>query len=445
MAGNALAGDVSWSFTTASSGGGAPGLVAGYHFDEGSGSTVADSSGNDNTGTISGATWTTAGKFGNALVFNGTSNRVNVPDANSLDLTNGMTLEAWVYPTTLSGWNSVILKERGSNGLAYALYANDNGSRPSGYVRIGSDRSVRGNGALPLNTWTHLAVTYDGAFLRLYQNGVEVGSRAQTGNITTSSQALQIGGNTVWGEYFSGRIDEVHIYNRALTATEIQNELQVFDTTAPTVTVMTPANGASDVGIGAVVTATFSEALDPATVTGQTFELRDGTNTVVAATVSYAAATQTATLTPSAPLATLSTYTATLKGGATDPRVKDVAGNALAGDVSWSFTTTAGDITAPTVTAMTPVNGASDVAIGSAVTATFSEALDPATVTGQTFELRDGTNTVVAATCQLRGGDADGDADAECAVGHAEHLHGDPEGWGDGSAGQGCGGQRPGG
>ena len=113
--------------------------------------------------------------------------------------------------------------------------------------------------------------------------------------------------------------------------------------------------------------------------------------------VSYAAATQTATLTPSAPLATLSTYTATLKGGATDPRVKDVAGNALAGDVSWSFTTTAGDVTAPTVTVMTPANGASDVGIGTVVTATFSEALDPATVTGQTFELRDGTNTVVAA------------------------------------------------
>ena len=225
VAGNALAGDVSWSFTTASSGGGAPGLVAGYHFDEGSGSTVADSSGNDNTGTISGATWTTAGKFGNALVFNGTNNRVNVPDANSLDLTNGMTLEAWVYPTTLSGWNSVILKERGSNGLAYALYANDNGSRPSGYVRIGSDRSVRGNGALPLNTWTHLAVTYDGALLRLYQNGVEVGSRAQTGNISHVLTSAEIGGNTVWGEYFSGRIDEVRIYNRALTATEILTDM----------------------------------------------------------------------------------------------------------------------------------------------------------------------------------------------------------------------------
>src|SRR6266446_6399155 len=67
-----------------------PGLVAAYAFNEGSGTTVADISGNDNNGTISEATWTTAGRFGNALVFNGTSARVTVPDAASLQLTTGM-------------------------------------------------------------------------------------------------------------------------------------------------------------------------------------------------------------------------------------------------------------------------------------------------------------------------------------------------------------------
>src|SRR3989475_5969979 len=79
-----------------------PGLVAAYAFNEGSGTTVADISGNDNNGTISAATWTTAGRFGNALVFNGTSARVTVPDAASLQLTTGMTLEAWVFPTARS-------------------------------------------------------------------------------------------------------------------------------------------------------------------------------------------------------------------------------------------------------------------------------------------------------------------------------------------------------
>ena len=78
------------------------GLVAAYGFNEGSGTTVTDSSGNGNNGTISGATWTTAGKYGDALQFNGTSSVVTIPNSSSLQLTTGMTLEAWVNPSTVS-------------------------------------------------------------------------------------------------------------------------------------------------------------------------------------------------------------------------------------------------------------------------------------------------------------------------------------------------------
>jgi hypothetical protein len=222
-AGNALETDFTWSFTTADTIA-PPGLVAAFNFDEGSGSAVADSSGNGNSGAVAGASWTAEGKVGSALVFDGVDNRVDVPDSDSLDLANGMTLEAWVYPTALSGWRTVIMKEA-SNGLAYVLYANDNAPRSAGYVHIGGDMGVPGSSALPLNIWTHLAVTYDGAVLRLYENGVEVGSQAVSGDIATSSQALRIGGNAVWGEYFSGRIDQVRIYNRALTPAEIQNDM----------------------------------------------------------------------------------------------------------------------------------------------------------------------------------------------------------------------------
>ena len=73
-------------------------LVAAYAFDEGSGTSVADLSGNGNGGVFGTASWTTTGKFGEALSFNGSSARVTVPDAASLRLTTGMTLEAWVYP-----------------------------------------------------------------------------------------------------------------------------------------------------------------------------------------------------------------------------------------------------------------------------------------------------------------------------------------------------------
>ena len=83
--------------TTQPGGSGPPGLVAAYAFDEGTGSTVADSSGNGNNGTLSGATWT-SGRFNSGLAFSGNSARVNVPDSASLDLTTAMTLEAWVSP-----------------------------------------------------------------------------------------------------------------------------------------------------------------------------------------------------------------------------------------------------------------------------------------------------------------------------------------------------------
>ena len=87
-------------------------LVASYSFNEGSGTTVRASSGNGNNGTISGAAWTTAGKYGGALSFNGSSSRVIVNDSPSLHLSAGMTLEAWVSPSsTPTNWQDVIYKE----------------------------------------------------------------------------------------------------------------------------------------------------------------------------------------------------------------------------------------------------------------------------------------------------------------------------------------------
>ena len=87
------------------------GLVAAYSFSEGTGATLADVSGNGNTGTITNATWTTSGKYGNALVFNGTTSRVTIADTAALHLSTGMTLEAWVRPSAApSGWRDIIYK-----------------------------------------------------------------------------------------------------------------------------------------------------------------------------------------------------------------------------------------------------------------------------------------------------------------------------------------------
>jgi RHS repeat-associated protein len=110
------------------------------------------------------------------------------------------------------------------------------------------------------------------------------------------------------------------------------------DITAPTVTSFFPAAGATNVNANANVTVTFSEAMDAATVNGSTVELRDSSNALAPATISYNAASFTATLDPTASLAAGVTYTARVRGGGTDPRVKDVAGNSLAADVTWTFT-----------------------------------------------------------------------------------------------------------
>jgi hypothetical protein len=201
-------------------------LVGAWGFNETTGTTAADSSGQNNTGTITGATHVATGKFGGALSFDGTSNWVTIADANSLDLTTGMTLEAWVQPTAIGSlWRCVILKEQ-PGSLIYALYAGDSTGRPAMDVFTTADIGFSGPTALGLNAWIHLAATYDGTTQRLYVNGVQVATKATTGAIKTSTGALRIGGDASWpDEWFAGLIDEVRVYNKALTAAEIQADM----------------------------------------------------------------------------------------------------------------------------------------------------------------------------------------------------------------------------
>jgi hypothetical protein len=201
-----------------------PGLVAAYSFDEGTGTTVADASGTGNGGTIGTATWSTLGKNGNALSFNGSSARVTIPDAPSLRLTAGMTLEAWVFPTTVTGrWRDVVFK---GDDNYYLMATTPVGSAPgAGGIFSGSYGETFGASALPANTWSHLSATYDGTTLRLYVNGVQVASRAQTGTLATSANPLNIGGDAFYNQYFAGRIDDVRVYNTALSAAQIQSDM----------------------------------------------------------------------------------------------------------------------------------------------------------------------------------------------------------------------------
>ena len=219
------------------------GLVAAFGFEEASGTTAVNSSNTAFNGTILQAARVAAGKIGRGLSFDGVNDWVTVNDitASPLDLTTGMTIEAWVNPAAMSGWETVVLKERGAAGtglLSYALYAHDGAPQgngfagPAGYLRPAPANSTTDQGvrqashtAIPLNTWTHLATTYDGASQRFYINGVLVATRAQTGSIAVGNQPLRIGGNNVSGEFFRGIIDEVRVYNRALSAADITADM----------------------------------------------------------------------------------------------------------------------------------------------------------------------------------------------------------------------------
>ena len=232
-----------------------PGLVAAYGFEEASGPAVTDSSGLNNAGTIiNNAARTAAGKIGRAIDFDGVNDYVSVADANSLDLTTGMTLEAWVQLDTVSPWRIAIFKEK-PGSVVYDLYATNTSRSPQGEARFGAAIVQLGAPpALTAGVWTHLAVTYDGAALRVFRNGTQAATVARTGAIQTSTGALRIGGDLIWGEYLDGRIDEVRIYNRALSAGEITTDMTrpvapgtqpPADGGPPNVAVSAPAEGAT--------------------------------------------------------------------------------------------------------------------------------------------------------------------------------------------------------
>jgi len=207
------------------------GTVAEWHFDEGTGSSASDSSGNSNTGTLTGSPAWVDGKIGKSLQFDGLNTYVSVADSNILDLTTGISVEAWVKCGDISQDGST---RRVLDKGAYLIGASD-----KAYFKIfkgGIASSVEKTWtSADVNVWHHLVGTYDGATLKLYQDGVLVNQTATTGSIDTNTTTLNIGRQPSGAGRFSGIIDEVKIYNRALTDAEVLSHYipAVADTTAP--------------------------------------------------------------------------------------------------------------------------------------------------------------------------------------------------------------------
>lgn len=171
------------------------------------------------------------------------------------------------------------------------------------------------------------------------------------------------------------------------------------NSTPPAVVSEDPADAVSGVAINTNVSATFSEAVVPATITAARFTLTGSGATLVAGTVTYASTGNAAIFTPAADLAANTKFTATIAAG-----VKDQAGNALASDFVWTFTTgAAADHTGPLVSSTAPAKNAAGAAINGAITATFDKAMNPATITSAAFLLTGPGATKVSGTVSYLG------------------------------------------
>ena len=169
------------------------------------------------------------------------------------------------------------------------------------------------------------------------------------------------------------------------------------DVVPPTVLSVVPANNSTAIALNSKATVTFSEAMNSTTINSTNFTLKQGTN-AVSGTVAYSGTT--ATFTPAASLMANTIYTGTITTGA-----KDAAGNALASDYSWSFTTAAGvvtDVTPPTVLSAVPANNATAIATSIHPAVTFSEAMNSATINTTNFTLKQGS-TAIAGTVAYSG------------------------------------------
>jgi type II secretory pathway pseudopilin PulG len=199
------------------------GLVGYWPMDEGSGSAAYDASGNGDTGTlVNNPAWQINCQINGCLNFNQTGSYVWMADASSNHLTSAFTFSAWLYPTAYSAENIIFNKE---NTYEWAIDTTQN-------VRWAINNSIPGwswiNTGLsaPLSQWTNFVITYDGSSVITYKNGVSGNTYSGAfGSLVPNGSRLLIAarGDISPGSFFNGELDDVRIYNRALSATEVQN------------------------------------------------------------------------------------------------------------------------------------------------------------------------------------------------------------------------------
>jgi len=220
------------------------GLVLYYAFDEGSGDTVKDLSGNNNDGTIHGAGWAD-GKFDDALEFNGKDTYVDTGESESLQVKKEITLAAWinmaVLPSQMDNNSRIIARENSGAGAPWASYALTVNCGLTGFLGFDICADVdyvypKQTTPLEIGVWYHVAGVYDGSKCDIYLDGEVEGSLPQTGDLVMNPDINTMVGADVNRniQFYEGVIDEVVIYNRVLSPEEIKTltERPLSETTA---------------------------------------------------------------------------------------------------------------------------------------------------------------------------------------------------------------------
>ncbi|MEH2449278.1 MAG: LamG-like jellyroll fold domain-containing protein [Nostoc sp.] len=211
------------------------GLLGYWKFDEATGKTVLDSSGNNNKGSLINSS-RTVGLYGQALQVSGkNSSHASIPASVSLNsMSNQITVSAWARPNGKPvGFQAVVNRQIGTLVHPDQFFLGF-GTRNRVTTYKWELGTTNGEGdvykGLPTaDRWVHLVGTYDGSMLRLYVDGVQIGANPVTGNLLVDNNPVTIGAaenyaeGTPLGDCFNGLVDEVRIYNRALSATEIMN------------------------------------------------------------------------------------------------------------------------------------------------------------------------------------------------------------------------------
>jgi len=219
-------------------------LVGWWRFDEGSGTTAFDSSGNGNDGTLNGDPKWVAGKYGGALKFNGSSDYLAAPDSESLDINaDQLSIAAWINGEDWPAANHIVRKiaDTGTSSI-YMIRVQPDTVRV--YLNTSDGETiVQGTTVLPTNEWVHVALTYDGTEARIYVNGQLDVSMDVSGELTESNNELRIGRGEPSG-YFVGMIDDVRLYNHALTESELLSAMEGSGAEYPFACGPEPADGA---------------------------------------------------------------------------------------------------------------------------------------------------------------------------------------------------------